>query len=424
MATDGNINLGDLSGKVTPFLLAGSLESALPLPPFALDATGETGQAFEGFAPALQLAAFSGDGGMADGMVLRAPRLQALAVAGASINAILALPAFGAAGSLDGPLALPPLALSASGAAGATAQGALALSAFQLAAQAIDHAALALPPFDLAGAMLAGQLARGQSQLAGWILDAEAWRDTLASGQAQLPLLQLQAVGRADSAIDAVITLSAPELAAAAVSGSVATASLTVPLYASAADGEGGPGAIAEIIGSATVLLPAFGASAVTVHLARPAAAAVLLNTRIKGVTRYEGLAANSFATFAGVQLAATPDGIVALMGETDLGFPITASITAGTSDFGAAERKRIEAGYVGYRAGGDMELTLITDEHHEYTYRLAARQMADAIHGNRVKFGRGVDGRYWQWKLANTGGGAFELASVQLDVVPLSRSV
>jgi hypothetical protein len=419
MAIDGNIYLGDLSGGDTPFLLDGSFSQPLPLPLYQLAATGDTGQALEAYGPVLQLEAFTGNGGMADGLVLRRLQLAALGVAGESASADLALPAFDAAGALTPALALAPLTLSASASAGTIARpGILALPPYRLAAQAIDHAGLALPAFDVTGDAAAGTLARGQVQLAAWSLAASSYRDTSASGDSRLPLLQLQAIGRSDSALAASITLNPLQLAASAVNGSVSSAALTVPLYAIAATGYG------EAIGNATLLLPAFSVRAFTVRLTRPVTAAIVLNTRLKGVVRYDGLAANSFASFAGLTLAATPDGIVALMGDTDLGFPIEASVVSGTSDLGVPQRKRIEAGYVGYRAGGEMEMTLITDEHHEYTYRLAPRQIPNAVHSTRVKFGRGVDGNFWQWKLANLRGGAFDLASMQLNVIPLARSV
>ena len=301
----------------------------------------------------------------------------------------------------------------------------LQLALLRLAASASSQDELALAPYTAAGNLLSGSTASGNLVLVPWSGGASILQDTLAEGAVTFSLLQLNASGAMAALVDGDITLSPPQLEAVAGTGQLATALLSVPLYELAADGH------QEAIGRATLLLPAFGiageGAAVTappLTLARPQTVAVVLNTRLKGVSRYEGLAANSFAAFAGLQLAATPDGIVALMGETDLGAPIAARILSGTSDLGASERKRVEAAFVGYRAGGEMEMTLITDEHHEYTYRMVPRQIADAIHATRVKFGRGVDGRYWQWGIANTNGGAFDLASVQMNVIPLSRSV
>lgn len=429
MAIDGNLYLGDLNPKErTPFHLDGSLESALPLPPYQMNATGIAGQLFEPLGLVLWLEPFSASGGSADGMTLRHLQLSATAVGGSAVHGRLDLPAFTGTGAMQAALELAQLQLAGSAITGALAQaGSLALAPFSLDARGVDHAALALPPFQADAGGLAGSLSHGLLALARWNAAGTSYQDGSSAGELRLPLLQLAARGSTDSVLAASITLSPLALQASAVSGTVAQALLTLPLYAAGASGSAGdPGGsgFGELIGAANVLLPAFSLSAATVRLTRPHTVALVLNTRLKGVTRYDGLSANSFAQFAGVTLAATSEGIVALMGDTDLGVPIDAQVVSGTSDLGSTERKRIEAAYVGYRAANDLELTLVTDEHHEYTYRLVARQVASTLHNGRVKFGRGVDGRYWQWKLANTNGGKFELASLSLNVAPLSRSV
>lgn len=149
--------------------------------------------------------------------------------------------------------------------------------------------------------------------------------------------------------------------------------------------------------------------------------AGVVVNTHTSATTTYTGIDANSACAFAGETLAATSAGIVALAGDSDLGAPIAASLTSGVADFSDSAIKRVVAGLAGYRADGDMELTLIADGHHEAIYRLLPRRLDDP-HATRVKFGRGAKGRYWQWKLANRDGAAFALDALTLDVQALSR--
>jgi hypothetical protein len=175
--------------------------------------------------------------------------------------------------------------------------------------------------------------------------------------------------------------------------------------------------------------LPAMGASAalfrdphtIQQYLLFPAG--VVVNTHTNAVSTYAGIDANSGCMFAGAALLATADGIVALQGDTDLGAPITAQVVSGVSDLGAAQIKRIVTGYAGYRAEGDVELTLTADGHHEAVYAMEPRRIGDQ-HATRVKFGRGARGRYWQWKLANRDGAAFSLDSLALDVEAISRKV
>lgn len=417
--TNGAVDLGDLSGQDPPFGLAGSLEPAQAwAPPLLLEAQGDNGTVAD--AAGLALPAFdTPGGGMADGMALAPFSLDAVGETGTYVVARIQLAPFDVVASLEGPLALPAFDLAASGTAGQV------LAAQQLLLPVPDVAASAgvfgadtvLAPFLLAAQLASGALADGALAMDGWSVSGSGFQDGSAAGSITFGLIQVDASGSASAVIDASVMLNPVDVAASGAAGNLGSALLTVPLFEAGADLHG------EAIGSATVLLPAFRTTgAATVTLGRPLTTSIALNTRLKGVSRYEGLVANSFAQFAGLQLAATHEGIVALMGETDLGVPIAASITAGTSDLGAPNRKRIESAYVGYRSGNEMELTLITDEHVEYTYRLAPRQWAENLHGTRVKFGRGVDGRYWSWKLANVAGSGFDLGSLQLNVNPLSR--
>jgi len=64
----------------------------------------------------------------------------------------------------------------------------------------------------------------------------------------------------------------------------------------------------------------------------------------------------------------------------------------------------------------------MITDERLSYTYTLAPRQAE--LHPSRTIFGRGVKGRFWQWKLANVAGADFTLDDLSLDVAPVARRV
>ena len=148
------------------------------------------------------------------------------------------------------------------------------------------------------------------------------------------------------------------------------------------------------------------------------------VNTVLRGVTLYDNLAANSYANFAGVTLAATDGGIVALVGDNDLGAEIKARVKGGVSDLGDRSFKQVLAAYVGYRASGTLDLTVIVDQHHEYVYALDPMQDGDDLHASRVKLGRGLRGRYWQWVIENSYGCAFDVDGITMQVQPLKRGV
>lgn len=275
-----------------------------------------------------------------------------------------------------------------------------------------------LAPAALAAQLLPGSVAGASLALAVPALAAQLGSDNLADGDVQLAAFSLAAsAAGAGAGVLAEASLSLT-LDGTAASGNVASASLTVPLLALAADGH------FDSIGSAVLQLQ-------TVHLDgqlaqqldAPLVTGVVLNTRTRAVTTYAGLAPNSLGHFAGLTLMATNAGIVALAGDTDLGLPIAARVDGAVSDLGEDHLKRIVAGYVGYRAAGEIELTLIADGHHEYVYRLVPRRL-DQPHASRVKFGRGAAGRYWQWKLANRGGAAFALDALSFSTDVLARRV
>lgn len=442
------------AGDVTlPALtLEGGDEAVLPLPMFTLTAAGMAGRLLTGDVtlPGLTLDADTGNHGAID---LPAPTLQASGMAGALLAGSLTLPALMVEGGQEAEMALPLLALSGDGASGTIGTGSaaierLALSGVMAATNQPASGDITLTAPSMDAALATGAVAAGDAAFDRITLSADLAAGIQSTGDIVLPVLALaatsihqgQAAGDLTLAPLAVlsagsgsvvatgsITLAEPTLAADAVRGNLGSASITVPLLALDADGH------ASTVGDATISLPvllmgsamiggeAGGISSVT--LPAVSFTGVVVNTRLKAATTYSGLAFNSLATFNGLVLAATADGIVALTGGTDDGTPIDARVAGGVSDFGSAQRKRVLAGYVGYRTGGDLELTLISDEHHEYVYTLQPRNL-DALHTSRVKFGRGATGKYWQWKLSNRNGADFALDSVSLDAANLSRKV
>lgn len=399
--------------------LAGALDGALPLPLLTLDAAGHAGTAAAGAATLLRMT-MSG-----------------------SMDAPLALPELSVSGfgiANDAPLPLPELAVDASGLAGTASDGDLALLALtadgdgltgMLGSGAIDlpqllaagdsgaGADIALPELGLGASGFAGAIGAGSALLPKLGLSGDLRQDGEGDGAVSISALTLDAAATSAAAIAGAVTLDGLVLDGVAFAGNTSVGSLTLPLWSVSAGGH------SSVIGSATVMLPVLALDGVLVAtVAAPVFTGVVLNTRTNAATTYSGGAFNSLCNFNGLVLAATSTGIVALTGDTDRGAQIDATLTSGVSDFKSDKLKRVIAGYAGYRASGDMELTLITDEHHETIYRIEPRQIASDIHPSRVKFGRGVSGLYWQWRLANKSGADFSLDSLRLDAEVLSRRV
>jgi hypothetical protein len=397
--------------------LDASLEPALALAELQLAASGYAGNVGDAL---LTLPTWTLKGATADGLILPQLSLDATGDAAALITADITLPQLALAGALDAALPLPGWTLDGALLAGTVSAAQLTLPVWTALGDCGLMADVTLPDLAVDGAGLAGTVASGAISMPVWLADTSAYQDTTSSGNVTFGLLSVAGGMLSDALIDASVTLPLASLSATGLAGTVSGATLTLPLFT--LDGHG----YFDNIGTASVELLALLVNG-TLDNDQPLAATVptlALNTVLRAVTLYDGVLANSYASFNGLTLAATEHGIVALSGDTDLGAAIRASVMSGISDLDSPQLKRVLSGFVGYRASGAMSLTLITDEHHEYVYQLDPRQIAADLHPSRVKLGRGVTGRYWQWALDNRDGADFSLDNFTMEVEPLKRRI
>lgn len=148
--------------------------------------------------------------------------------------------------------------------------------------------------------------------------------------------------------------------------------------------------------------------------------ATVAMRSDSRAVTTYTNYGFNSFARFNQEYLGAGDGGIYALTGDTDAGTQIDATVRLGITDFGSAFVKSVERLYVGYWATADMLMRASTDDVVTVEYPMPAMNSSGVIHGSRVKLGKGLSARYWQFEVRNTEGGNFMIDV--LDAVPLGR--
>ena len=163
------------------------------------------------------------------------------------------------------------------------------------------------------------------------------------------------------------------------------------------------------------------------VSLADAPQIAWVMNTESRAVFTYDQWPFNSYAEFGGRHLAAGPDGIYLLAGDTDAGVPILAKVRTGLMDMGTSAKKRIESMYLGYSADGRMGLRVITTmpsgekRAHDYVMKL---RPADAATTNRIKIGRGHASRYYAFELSNVDGSDFTLNGAELLPMILDRRI
>jgi hypothetical protein len=149
----------------------------------------------------------------------------------------------------------------------------------------------------------------------------------------------------------------------------------------------------------------------------------IALNTALRRMTTLSGMAINSLALLNGRMLAVTDGALFELTGDDDDGAEIEARAVTHATDFGQTERKRMAEVLVGYRCAGDLRLTVTVNEHEEHEYVMEAPGHEELSTG-RVKIGKGVDGRWWQFGVENLDGCDFALSAFEANGATLSRRV
>jgi hypothetical protein len=150
--------------------------------------------------------------------------------------------------------------------------------------------------------------------------------------------------------------------------------------------------------------------------------AGVALNTRNRAATEYTNVQYHSMCVFNGVVLAATSAGIVELVGTTDQGTAIDASVRGAVSNLDSTKVKKVINTYTSIRADGELRFVMRADDGVERKYRLRPRNTG--IHAAKASLGLGVQGVHWQWGLENYLGNHFELNQLVIDMEETDRRV
>lgn len=147
---------------------------------------------------------------------------------------------------------------------------------------------------------------------------------------------------------------------------------------------------------------------------------ALSYNTQSGGISEFTNYAFNSFS----YPYAANSDGIYKLDDSIDdNGVAIDASIRTGLMDFGTSLKKQVPVAYIGLTEEGRCLLRVISTDHgikKERWYEVNARN--NALDNTRIKMGKGVKGRYWQFELSNIEGEDFGIESLEMLPFILKR--
>lgn len=144
------------------------------------------------------------------------------------------------------------------------------------------------------------------------------------------------------------------------------------------------------------------------------------INYDTSAPSRYIGLPATSMCRFNGVTYMTTRAGVYAYRGDTDDGANIPAAVTTPRTDFEEPHDKKIQAVYVSARASGQLLLKVTSNEVSGRYYALT--YTPDYVHGARATLGRGLQSRYWQFRIENRDGAAFDLDGMEFKPQILKR--
>jgi hypothetical protein len=202
-------------------------------------------------------------------------------------------------------------------------------------------------------------------------------------------------------------------------SSDLAEAILTVPAVRMLAGIDGG---VAKTLPMPTLLAVLFGPTdvATTENPYGQAFPGWAMNLETNAQSRYDEVPANSLCRFNGVTYLSCAGGLYALDGDTDAGRNIDAYFMTGQSDLENSYNKRVFAVYSGVKATGPMLLKAIANNGEGRYYAFTGS--GGAVQGSRATLGKGLEGRYWQFRIENQNGCDFELDSLEFKPEILKR--
>lgn len=143
-------------------------------------------------------------------------------------------------------------------------------------------------------------------------------------------------------------------------------------------------------------------------------------------VWEYRNYPFNGFVEVAGRYFGTADTGLFELAGTDDDGTPIEGRIRTALLDFGTGKNKRVPDVYIAFAGGNQVVLKTITTDPKTGAVRTdiytADVPPGDGLHNGRVKVGRGLASRYWQFELTNVASQALEIDELAFRPLILDR--
>jgi hypothetical protein len=148
---------------------------------------------------------------------------------------------------------------------------------------------------------------------------------------------------------------------------------------------------------------------------------AYLLNTETNSVSTYTNYSFSCSTLFNGKYLLGNSTGLYGYGGTTDAGEAIEARVKTLAYSFGTSNLKQVPDMYIG-GVGSDQMVVKVSVDNKASVYYKVTNRIKD-LHTQRVKFGKGLIGRYFQFELI-TNSTDTDLESIEFYPVVLHRKI
>lgn len=165
--------------------------------------------------------------------------------------------------------------------------------------------------------------------------------------------------------------------------------------------------------------------AAVTLRLGDDVYTGWALNTEEGAVSEFQRYEFNSFCQLRGEYYAAGTDGIYRIGGSSDAGEAIVGYLKTGLLDFGSSLQKRMDSAWLAIATDGAVRMKVVTTdggEAEETWYQVVSKDDGAVAENLRLKIGKGLKSRHWQFELVVEDASEFAMDELQLIPMILSR--
>ena len=144
-------------------------------------------------------------------------------------------------------------------------------------------------------------------------------------------------------------------------------------------------------------------------------------------VTRYTNYPFNQIIRFQGNYYGVASDGLYLLGGDTDY-HAVTPTgpswaIKTAITDFGSSMNKVTRETFLGARLGPAVSASVSIGEAADVTY-VAKILRGQKAQNHRVKYGKGLEARYWSFGFSDAAGGQVEIDTLEFDMRETGRKL